>query len=71
MILFLGRSKVKIKTLNKSWSERRFIGGESRLRFNSSSLEKEILGLPPRFFHPSSLPLPIMYLEDCFFGKCV
>jgi hypothetical protein len=76
MIISLGRSKVKIKALKKSWSERRFIGGESGLNFNSSlSLEKEILGLYPRFFHPSSLSPPLFFWGVClkwFKGiKCV
>jgi hypothetical protein len=49
MILSLGRSRVKIK---KSLGERRLIGGEGRLRFNSSlSLEKEILDYRLDFFN--------------------
>jgi hypothetical protein len=70
MILSLGRSRVKIKTLKKSLGERRLIGGEGRLRFNSSlSLEKEILDYPLDFFIFQAYP-PHYFLED-FFGECV
>ncbi len=64
---------MKIKILKKSLGERRLIGGEGRLRFNSSlSLEKEILGLSPRFFHPSSLSPPRNYFFGGFFwGVCL
>jgi len=61
---------VKIKTLKKSLGERRLIGGEGRLRFNSSlSLEKEILDYPLDFFIFQAYPHHY-FLED-FLEECV
>jgi hypothetical protein len=51
--------------------ERRLIGGEGRLRFNSSlSLEKEILDYPLDFFNFQAYPPPLFF-GGFFWGVCL